>query len=265
MASVVGGGSVINGMFADRGSKADYDAWETLGNQGWGWNGLIPYFRKSSTFTPQTPELVEKYGYENDVSGYGDGPLQIGYPSVDFPDMKNMSAALKAHKVATSKSPEGGDALGFLWVPSTLDVRTGTRSHARAAYYDTVATRSNLHLITGHTVDEIIFDEHLTATGVHVISRQDNTTQSIYALKEVIMAAGAISTPKLLQLSGVGSADVLKAARVGVKLDLPAVGANFQDHPVIFMSFNESNLAFPTTSSLSTSASVRNVSCSHPP
>lgn len=97
--------------------------------------------------------------------------------------------------------------------------------------------RPNLHLLTGHTVTQILF-RNLTAYGIKMTSRADNTTSVAFATKEIVMAAGAVHTPQLLQLSGIGPRDVLEAAGISVRLDLPAVGANFQDHPVAYVTWN---------------------------
>ncbi|ESZ91553.1 hypothetical protein SBOR_8054 [Sclerotinia borealis F-4128] len=256
IADVVGGSSLHNGMFADRGSKADYDSWGAfVDDDTWSWDGLYPYFVKSTTFTPPSDELVRKFDIRNDASAYGDGPIQISYPSVIFPDYKNQILAANAYGIETPDGPESGDAIGFCWVPQTLDPATGFRSHSRISYYDPVASRPNLQLVTGHLVEKIIFSHDLTATGVQVTSLQNNKTSIVSASKEVILAAGAINTPKLLQLSGIGPKKVLKAAGVKVKLDKPAVGANFQDHPVTYLSWNLTNLAFPNDGTISTNAS----------
>lgn len=77
--AIVGGSSAINGMFFDRGAKADYDAWESLGNPGWGWEKLFPYFKKSTKLTAPSEEQVRKFGYTWDTSAYGDGPIQASY------------------------------------------------------------------------------------------------------------------------------------------------------------------------------------------
>lgn len=255
MASVVGGGSVVNGMLADRGSKADYDAWEVLGNDGWGWDGLLPYFQKSTNFTPPLQGLAEDFDMLSDPEAYGNGPLQVGFPSVAYPDLHNITTALNSHGVSTSEKPASGDALGLLWIPSTLDTRKGIRCHARVAYYDPVEDRPNLHLVTGEQVLEILFESSsLVATGVEMVSRKDGTARQAYARKEVILAAGAISTPKLLQLSGIGPLDILEDAGIEIRRDLAAVGANFQDHPVAFTSWNFSGVAFPNGNSLYTNA-----------
>lgn len=83
--NVVGGSSTVNGMAWDRGSAIDYDSWEDLGNEGWGWDTLLEYFRKSSTFSPPADVYVEKYGYEWTADAYGDGPIRVGYPSWQWP------------------------------------------------------------------------------------------------------------------------------------------------------------------------------------
>lgn len=256
IADVVGGSSLHNGMFADRGSKADYDAWGTLiGDDSWSWDGLYPYFIKSTTFTPPSEELQTHFDIRNNASGYGNGPIQISYPSVIFPDYRNQTLAAEDFGIEISDAPESGDAIGFCWVPQTLDPKTGFRSHSRIAYYDPVASRPNLHLITGYLVEKILFDDTLTATGVKFISVQGNQTHIVSAYKEVILAAGAINTPKLLQLSGIGPRHALEAARVQVLLDAPAVGANFQDHPVTYLSWNVTNLAFPNDATIAMNAS----------
>ena len=83
--NVVGGSSTINGMAWDRGSVVDYDSWEELGNEGWGWDGLSEYFRRSTTFSPPADEFVERYGYEWTADAYGEGPIRVGYPSWQWP------------------------------------------------------------------------------------------------------------------------------------------------------------------------------------
>lgn len=91
--SAVGGGSVINGMAYTRGSAIDYDSWGALGNEGWSWDDLFQYFRKSTTFTPPADEYVERYGYEWTPEAYDNGPVQVGFASWQWP------AARKLHPI----------------------------------------------------------------------------------------------------------------------------------------------------------------------
>lgn len=92
----VGGSSAVNGMVFDRGAKADYDAWEELGNRGWGWDGLFPYFKKSVMFTPPSDEDAGKYGYTWDKSAYGNGPIQASFPPFQW-NVLSMSGALNCY------------------------------------------------------------------------------------------------------------------------------------------------------------------------
>ena len=129
-----------------------------------------------------------------------------------------------------------GNAVGHFWSPSSINGKTSTRTSSLYAYYDKVSDRKNLKLLAKHQVTEIIFDEDLTAIGVKALSRDDEQYVTFDAKKEVILAAGAIFTPQILQLSGIGPKSVLAAAGVEVKLDFPAVGSNFQDHPANYLS-----------------------------
>jgi choline dehydrogenase-like flavoprotein len=246
--NVVGGGSVVNGMAFDRASAADYDAWEQLGNIGWNWNNLLPYFKKSTTFTPPSLLNTLAFGITYDASYYGtDGPIHASFPNFEYPDVASIWAAYKGQGVPLPKEHASGNAVGAYWIPTALKPLTQTRSHARNGYYDPVKSRSNLILATGTTVNEILFDQSFftgyKAKGVQYVSRSDKTVKQVYASREVIMAAGAVFTPQLLQLSGLGPKAVLNAAGVPVKKDMPAVGANMQDHPNANMMFDLKNLA----------------------
>ena len=236
---------MVNGMAFDRASAADYDAWEQLGNPGWGWSGLLPYFKKSTTFTP--PKLTDaEFNITYDASFYGsDGPLQVSYPNFEFPDVRVMWEAFRSEGYSTPREHGAGDAVGATWVPTSIDPKTQTRSDARRSYYDTAKHRVNLKLVSGVKVKTILFDK-LTAKGVQLTNLADNTDSKVYARREVILAAGSIFTPQILQLSGVGPADVLEAAGVKVRKALDAVGANLQDHPNANMFWSTQNLSTPS-------------------
>jgi len=253
--NVVGGGSIVNGMLYQRAGQADYDAWKTLGNNGWDWRNMLNYFKKSTTFTPPEAAQTREFDIRYDANFYGrDGPLQASYPPFQYPDMKNIWASMKAEDVAFPKEHGSGNAVGAFWAPTCLDPKTRTRSHARNAYCDKVAsTRKNLKLLTGHRVTEIIFNG-LTADGVQVLSHANNKVTPIYARQEVVLAAGAIFAPQLLQLSGLGPKDVLEAANIKVRKDIPGVGANFQDHPAAISIYNLQNLSFPNPDTLTQNA-----------
>jgi choline dehydrogenase-like flavoprotein len=235
--AVVGGGSAVNGMFFDRGSASDYDAWETLGNPGWGFNDLLPYFKKSVTFTPPTAEVAEKYNYTWDAEAAygGKGEIQVSFPPYQFPGQGPIWDAFTEMGIQKPKEAAAGHAIGSIMAPSALDPVTRTRSYARTAHWDRVANRSNYHLLTGYQATKILFKEgsELEASGVNIVKVGSSDAKVVVeAKREVIVAAGAIWTPWLLQRSGVGPKSILEKAGIEVKKNLPGVGANFQDHPL---------------------------------
>jgi choline dehydrogenase-like flavoprotein len=250
------GGSIVNGMAWVRGSDADYDAWEELGNPGWGWAGLGPYFKKTSHFTPPSDSSRKKFNITYDASAYGNGLVQASIPSFQYDDYIPIFNSYRAENVPM---PIEGFAnpVGVYWLPNDIDNATATRSHARITYYDPIQTRSNLKLLTGTKVNKLLFDDDIgrfVAKGVRITSRNDNSVANVYAKKEVILAAGAIFTPQLRMLSGIGPKDVLNAAQIVVKKDAPSVGSNFQDHPPLSMNFSLSTIAFPNPYVMSNNA-----------
>lgn len=248
--AVVGGGSIVNGMDYVRGSAADYDAWEQLGNEGWGWDSMLQYFRKSATFTPNPPSVMAEYNYTFYPAAYGNGPLQASFPDYQYPEMPDFWKATQ--ELGLPHQVEGAlGKIGTYWALESKDLVSQTRSSARTAYYDPIRTRPNLHLLTGHYVQKLEL-EGLTAKGVEVISRADNSSLLAFARREVILAAGAVHTPQILQLSGIGPEQVLQAAGIDVRLDVPAVGANFQDHPVMYLTWNLTKDTVPNATSLTT-------------
>lgn len=257
VAKVLGGGSVINGMVYDRGSAADYDAWEALGNKGWGWKGMEPYFKKGTTFQPPSDRTAQEFNITWDPQTYGKGPLTVSITDNQYADIKDYWAAWKATGIHVPLDGNNGEAYGPSWYANTMDATTGRRAHARYAYIDPITSRKNLQIRTKTTAQKIIFDDRKknpTAKGVEITSDASGATSIVYAKKEVILAAGAIQTPKLLQLSGVGPRCILEAAGVKVRVELDAVGSNFQDHPYATVVFNTTTNTFPNQNSLITNA-----------
>ncbi|MBE3045805.1 GMC family oxidoreductase N-terminal domain-containing protein [Candidatus Bathyarchaeota archaeon] len=120
---------------------------------------------------------------------------------------------------------------GVFWYPVSVDPETRQRSYSRTAHWDGLE-RGNYDLLTGCRVNEIVLDEDNVATGVRFVPRGEEESYVVEARREVVLSAGAIHTPQVLQLSGIGPAAWLEAAGVEVRVDLPGVGANFQDHPI---------------------------------
>ncbi|TVY84438.1 Dehydrogenase xptC [Lachnellula suecica] len=231
--AIVGGGSAVNGMFFDRGSAEDYDNWAKLGNPGWGFEDLLPYFRKATNFTSPIRDIEEGWNVTYDAEAYGNGPIQASFPPFLYPGIKYQWRSFLEMGVETSSRPASGDAYGLIWAPSSEDPVSRERSFARPSYYDPAKARPNYHLLIGHKVLNISFAaDTFRAYGVSFQPVNDTgTVTSVKAEREVVLAAGALHSPQILQRSGVGPKSLLEKAGIEVRIDLPGVGQNFQDHP----------------------------------
>ncbi|KAI8931830.1 hypothetical protein NX059_011467 [Plenodomus lindquistii] len=261
--NVVGGGSYVNGMQWDRGADADYDAWAKLGNKGWDWKGLQPYFRKSHSFDPPSENITKEFGISYDASAYGNGPVKVTIPDYQFPDMKTIYHSWD--NVSIPHPREGfAEPVGVYWSPNSVNKSSATRSTSRSAYYDPVVGRKNLKLMANTHVDEIVFAKDrkggLAAVGVKFTPVKGGKTIQVTASKEVILAAGGVFTPHLLMYSGIGPKSVLEAAGVEVKKNLPAVGSNFQDHIANYMNFDIQGLSPENMGALNTNSTFNQTS-----
>lgn len=129
-----------------------------------------------------------------------------------------------------------GDNVGIAWLPQNSGGKEAERSSAETAYFKPASERKNLHLIVRHYGGNIRFEGRSTA-GIDVISRE-GTEKRFVRSKNVILAAGAVNTPRILQLSGIGPQDLLSGLGIKIVVDSPGVGANFQDHPAVFMVYD---------------------------
>ncbi|KAF7523008.1 hypothetical protein G7054_g11947 [Neopestalotiopsis clavispora] len=242
-AAVVGGGSTVNGMMLTRGSADDYDNWAKLNDEPeWGFSGLLPYFKKSAMFSEPAPELVQEYGITWDQDAYGsDSPIHESIASYLFPGLIPQWSGMEQAGLTSQVEGANGSAYGVFWYPNAIDNETVTRSYAVSGYYTPVANRSNLHLLTGHRVNEIVFDTNLHADGINLQPRgvpDGEDVTSVKAKKEIVLAAGALHSPQILQRSGVGPSSLLEEAGIEALVDLPGVGSNMQDHPVSYVAFS---------------------------
>ncbi|KAF8903214.1 hypothetical protein CPB85DRAFT_1438450 [Mucidula mucida] len=234
-AAVVGGGSTINGMLFDRGAAEDYDNWEKLNNTGWGWDGLLPYFKKSTRFnTPTDPAIVAEYNQTWDASVYGtDGPIQVTFPPWVWPTSRIQFQAWNEVGVPTQFEGAAGKSYNAFWVPSNADADV-RRSYARNQYLDPAKARTNLELLTSYRVNEVLF----------------SSTSAQKANQEIVLCAGWLHTPHILQRSGVGPKALLEEAGIPVVVDLPGVGSNVQDHPATRVQFTYSQDLEPNAATL---------------
>lgn len=141
------------------------------------------------------------------------------------------------------KDGADGKNVGLAWLPQNSDGKEAVRSTAETAYYAPASDRPNLDLLVRHYGGPVKFDGS-SATGIEVISRDGGESRFV-ASQNIILAAGAVNTPRILQLSGVGPVDLLESLDIDVVVDAPGVGANFQDHPAFFVVYDcESLLSF---------------------
>ncbi|GAB7338874.1 hypothetical protein MBLNU457_5560t1 [Dothideomycetes sp. NU457] len=289
---VLGGGTVLNGMLWSRGGQGDYDDWVTLGNPGWGWNDMLPYFMRSETFTPYPISAPSANLIALDPTVHGNsGPVNVSYSNFVFDQTMNFFDALSELGIPASVDPNAGTVAGAAFMPLDLDPFNQTRSTARKAYYDPgdfstgsgnasaqdstsvynatgtsgVASRSTtrswqplwtklkrcLGLETRQSVVGVAPMTKLRAVGVQFATDASSPRRNASATREVIVSAGAIHSPQLLKLSGVGPAPELQALQIPVAINLPGVGSNLQDHYLVGVSYPYQNTSYVTSSQIS--------------
>ena len=220
---VLGGSSSINGLIYIRSQPEDYDHWAQLGNRGWGWDDVLPFFRRAEKWTGDDAEI------------HGTGGHLTTSPMTEQPEACHaiIAAAQELgleYRPDVNNLPRGaGDSIG--WCQQTRGGRR--RASAAVTYLNPAKKRPNLQIITNALVHHVVF-EGKRATGV-VYSR-GGQVERVDAAGEVILSAGAIGSPHVLQLSGVGGPEVLEQAGIAVHHELPGVGQNFQDHYIARMS-----------------------------
>ncbi len=210
----LGGGSAINGMVYIRGDRRDFDNWAKQGNPGWAWDDVLPYFKRSET---------NERGV-SDIHG-GEGPLYVSNPSVIHPTVDNFIAAAEACGLQRRVDFAWGEQEGA--GPVQYTIRNGERHSSYRAYIEPVKDRPNLTVQTGVKVCRIAFADKV-AIGVELID--NGQKRIVHARREVILSAGAIRSPHLLLLSGIGDANQLQNHGVPLVAHLPGVGLNLQDH-----------------------------------
>ncbi|KAL1642160.1 hypothetical protein SLS61_009821 [Didymella pomorum] len=253
---VVGGSTKLNRMVFDRGAKSDYDGWEALGEEGWNWKSLLPYFKKNEIFTPPVDEIRDEYNITWDENAHGyKGYMHSTYSAFIWPTTKNLIEATRSLNIPIPQDQANGNAIGGYFTPHNMDPTQYRRSSAEEAYYDSVVMRENFHLIAGHQATRILTctDRTVKATGVEFAASSNATAQSVKAKREVILAAGSLHTPQLLQVSGIGDPALLSKIDVPTVVDLPAVGQSLHDH-VYVMVVNAINTTLAQSSLLTSNA-----------
>src|ERR1700720_2726101 len=211
---VLGGSSSINGLLYIRGQHEDYDRWRQHGNHGWGFDDVLPYFKKAE----------DQQRGADDFHGAG-GPLPVS----DLIHADPLSAAFIAAAAETGipLNPDfnGASQEGAGFFQTTT--RFGRRASTAVAYLGPARSRINLHIETGALAQRIVFEGR---RAVAVEYRQAGSLRTARARKEILISSGAYNSPQLLQLSGVGSAELLRKHGIDVVLDAPGGGHDLQDH-----------------------------------
>ncbi|XP_069127740.1 uncharacterized GMC-type oxidoreductase Mb1310-like [Argopecten irradians] len=216
---VLGGSSALNMMVYIRGSRHDYDSWAKAGCEGWSYKDVLPYFLKSED--AQSDEL--KHSVFHSTGG------ELGVSHVGHTGLANVFLDAGQELGFKSQGCHEPDQIGFCKMEAT--VRGGRRASTYSEFLKSAMSRKNLHVGVNSLVAKVLI-ERGGAEGVEVI--RDGKTVTIRARKEVILSGGAINTPQLLMLSGVGPRGHLKDIGIGVKADLP-VGDNLQDHLMLYI------------------------------
>jgi choline dehydrogenase len=211
---VLGGSSSINGLLYVRGQHEDYDRWRQHGNQGWGYDDVLPYFKKAEDQTRGA----------DGFHGIG-GPLPVSdWRHADRLSEAFVEAAVEAG-IPRNADFNGATQEGAGFFQSTT--RGGRRASTAVAYLRPARSRQNLHVETSALAQRILFEGR---RAVAVAFRQRGTLRTARARKEILISGGAFNSPQLLQLSGVGPADLLRQHGIEVVLDAPGVGHDLQDH-----------------------------------
>ena len=221
-------------------SKSSIDAWARLGNKGWDFETLAPYYQKFHTFNPpsaQTAKSLATDYIDKAVQGHS-GPIQSSFPEFHGLLGKAWPETFKNLNFAMTTDPLSGHSTGGFSYLSSIDPKNWERSHAGSAYYAPVADRPNLHLLTDSLVEKITLEKSkadVVATGVQFTRNGKREVRK--ARNEVILCAGVFQSPQILEISGVGSPKLLQSHGIEVVVENSNVGENLQDHPMTGMCF----------------------------
>ena len=230
---VLGGSSSINFMMYVRGNPHDYDHWQALGNPGWSYEGVLPYFKKSEC---QQRGASEYHGVKGELS-----VTDIKSPAVVSQHFVDACVAM-----GYNYNPDFNGAQQEGAGPYQLTVKNGNRHSTAAAFLLPILQRPNLIVTTGALVTRLLF-EGTRAIGMEYLQR--GMIHQVRTNREVILSAGAFDSPKLLLLSGIGDADYLQALGISVVANLPGVGQNLQDHILVPVVYEATQAVYPAITS----------------
>ena len=214
----LGGSSAINGLLYIRGQSRDYDIWRQLGNTGWGWDDVLPYFIKAEN---------QERG-KNDFHGVG-GPLSVSDQRIQLPLLNEFQNAAEEFGIPKTKDFNTGNNHGCGYFQVTE--KDGFRCSTAVGYLNPIKHRTNLKIVTKAHVKKINFENKTTKS---VEYWQENELKKVIVNKEVILSSGSIGSPQILQTSGIGNSKKLKDLGIEIVHELKGVGENLQDHLEVY-------------------------------
>ncbi|MGH1481583.1 MAG: GMC family oxidoreductase [Geminicoccales bacterium] len=223
---VLGGCSSINGMIYMRGQAADYDHWRQLGNVGWSWDDVLPIFKKTE----------DHFGGASDLHG-ADGEWRVEEPRISWEILDAFRAAAAEVGIPAIEDFNSGDNEGCAYFQ--VNQKKGIRWHAAKAFLKPAKERDNLTILTHAQTERLVLDGK-RVTGV--MFHHDGAKKQATANAEVVLAAGAIGSPQILQLSGIGPGALLAEHGIDVQHELSGVGENLQDHLQLRLAFKVQNV-----------------------
>ncbi|BGP52030.1 hypothetical protein JCM10450v2_008001 [Rhodotorula kratochvilovae] len=235
---VLGGSSAINFLISTRPNTAEHDVWASLaGSSAWNWNSLLPFYKKSEHFNSPGPNNQgQAPTYSSSVHGTS-GPIAVSYSPYMAPSFRGFFTALRSLGKPAANDLHGGANRGVNHAPSTID----RSDHSRSYSVEYLALASNIVVVLNAQVTKINWlaggAPDVVAKGVSFIPTGGGDVSTVDATREVILSAGAVQTPQLLELSGVGDPSVINPLGISTVVNLPGVGANLQDHPAVVAVF----------------------------
>ncbi|KAF5314201.1 hypothetical protein D9758_018839 [Tetrapyrgos nigripes] len=260
----LGGGSSINAMQGSRPTLAGMNALEALGNPGWGWDDFLPYMQRSETFTPPNAQQIERgASFNASVHGFS-GPVGVSFPDPFLVPQVHSAAKETAESVyGVTPTQDMGDGfsgghVGSMYYHIHFNETLQTQRRSSSAWsflYPESQQRSNLIVLTEHIVNTIMTtnastDGNITATGVTLLPSAGGDMLTLSVTREVIVSAGSVFSPGVLQRSGIGNSSLLQSLGISPVLDLPGVGSNFQDQVLLV------NVSFPVSDAFQSDPNV---------
>lgn len=237
---VIGGSSAINSLAIIYPSASDIDAWAELGNDGWDWTTLAPYFLKFQTIVPPTEEVKKQVNiiHSDETIRKSNGPIKTSFPEQVTILHRAWTNTFRTLGLENVNDPLTGHAIGGHTSTCHITGDRRERSHAGVAYLDPVYERQNLTVFTNTMVQRLVIEKDSSGPVVRGVQySQDGVSHTVAARREVILAAGTFNTPKLLELSGIGDPSFLDQHGIDTVYANPAVGENLQDHVRASLSF----------------------------